>query len=435
MRSPITLIPLLAVALSSAQTGPQCDVTKEPGVKYFDIRLPETEVPQDLTTYICQAQRIPLPMDVSYHAVAFEPLIVNKNIMHHMIVFGCTNPFSEDPHDCKDADFKCRHFLVQWSMGIPGQICSHPNTGFRLGRDSVQSLSLQIHWDNANLAPGMTDSSGVRVYYTSRLRQHDASNIQVGQNDLQIPPGVAGFAQSGSCSSNCTQKWLKEPLYLTRAHIHMHYTGDGGLLELFRDGQKIATIINVTAFDYNKPPAHYFPGPVQVLPGDSLKLTCFFNTRDGDKYRNQTIYWNEGSDGEMCYAFITYFPRVPNFDQCLQFDVYDICAPVGDLVGGCNIYGFTRAFGNVLADSILTHCGGPSRNQSLGHSLVQRDTDNIHLEGLCSRKCQQAIHQMTDHPCMENRLGLLMRRVYLPTYSIWETVRVTIDAASKYCAD
>ena len=29
----------------------------------------------------------------------------------------------------------------------------------------------------------------------------------------------------------------------------------------------------------------------------------------------------------MCYAFITYYPRVPGFDQCVQMSEYDVNCP------------------------------------------------------------------------------------------------------------
>ncbi|CAG5121431.1 unnamed protein product [Candidula unifasciata] len=432
----VTTILMLTSTVSSAPKSPICDVTKDPDIKFVDIRLTKTKVPPILTSYVCQAQPIPLAMDVAYHAVAFEPIIENKDVVHHMLLFGCEKSVSEDPHACSGSDNVCRTFLVQWSMGIQGQICSHPDTGVRFGQDSLHSLSLQIHYNNAKLAAGLADSSGVRVYYTTRLRKYDAGNVQIGQNDLQIPPGVAAFPQYGFCSSDCTNKWLQQPIYLTRAHIHMHYVGDGGRLELVRNGQTVETIINdTTTFDYNNPPAHYFSDPVQVLPGDSLKVTCYYNTRDGGKYRNSTVYWDEGSSGEMCYAFITYFPRVPDFDQCIQFDVYDICSSHGGLVGGCSFGGFARSFKNILAESILSHCSLPSTNQNVSTSVVQQKADGLDLRILCSPSCEEAIQQMTGHPCMQNRVGSHMRRVYLAAVDSWQAVKVIIDTAAKHCAD
>ena len=32
-----------------------------------------------------------LPNDDEYHMIAYEPIIANKNVMHHILVFGCVD--------------------------------------------------------------------------------------------------------------------------------------------------------------------------------------------------------------------------------------------------------------------------------------------------------------------------------------------------------
>ena len=69
------------------------------------------------------------------------------------------------------------------------------------------------------------DQSGMRVYYTPDLRPFDLGHVQVGQQDVVIPPGVTRHAQSGGCSGECTRMLLPHPIHLTTAHLHMHYLG------------------------------------------------------------------------------------------------------------------------------------------------------------------------------------------------------------------
>ena len=59
------------------------------------------------------------------------------------------------PHNCSSQDNKCRTFLVQWSKGVNGRICSPPNAGVKFGVDGVKSMALQIHWNNANRSVGL----------------------------------------------------------------------------------------------------------------------------------------------------------------------------------------------------------------------------------------------------------------------------------------
>ncbi|GFO42330.1 DBH-like monooxygenase protein 1 homolog [Plakobranchus ocellatus] len=416
MKNIVSLLVILNVA--TAYKGPKrCEATLARDVKHFDVRLSKTSVPNQRTTYVCQAQPIPVSEDREYHAVAFEPLIENKHLIHHMLLFGCGESYdtptkqaqSYIPHVCGPPDYGCRFFLVQWSMGMDGQICSPPDAGVRFGFKSFKTLALQIHWNNANLTDGMADSSGFRIYYTRELRKYDVGNLQVGQNDLEIPPGQDHYAQTGSCSSECTSQWLSQPTFLTRAHIHMHYTGDGGVLELVRGDKVIQEVVRDLTYNYARPPVHDLQEPVKVLPGDELRLTCFFNTKDGDKRRNRTVYFGEGSDGEMCYAFITYYPNVDHFNQCVQFDNYDVCTENGlASFGECIFDGFLHTFQSGMADAILEHCNTKGN---------KNEEDNIHK--LCSEQCKDAIQEVTEHPCMQDRLGKQARRVLLPQIAAW----------------
>ena len=44
-------------------------------------------VPKEETTYMCMT--FELPNDDEYHMIAYEPIIANENVMHHIVVFGC----------------------------------------------------------------------------------------------------------------------------------------------------------------------------------------------------------------------------------------------------------------------------------------------------------------------------------------------------------
>ena len=58
-------------------------------VKNITVRFPSTPVPPQETTYICMT--FDLPDDAEYHMIAYEPIIDNLDVMHHIVVSGCTN--------------------------------------------------------------------------------------------------------------------------------------------------------------------------------------------------------------------------------------------------------------------------------------------------------------------------------------------------------
>jgi dopamine beta-monooxygenase len=56
-------------------------------VKKLTLRIPETEVQQHGSKYMCT--HLHAPMEGNYHVVAVEPLINNTEVVHHIILFGC----------------------------------------------------------------------------------------------------------------------------------------------------------------------------------------------------------------------------------------------------------------------------------------------------------------------------------------------------------
>lgn len=216
------LVVVVFVVKSIVETWASCPVVHQADIRVLEVRLQPHPVPQQQTTYVCQQFQVP---DLeTYHAVAFEPLIGNEDAVHHMLLFGCDHDFgTDDIHPCGGLDTSCSAWLSQYSLGVRGPICLPNDVGARFGKDSFTKLLLQVHWNNKNLAANITDDSGFRIYYTTRLRQHDLGNVQIGQNQIAIQPRSETTIK-GSCSSSCTGM-LPHSIYLTRTYIHMHYLG------------------------------------------------------------------------------------------------------------------------------------------------------------------------------------------------------------------
>ncbi|XP_062607315.1 dopamine beta-hydroxylase-like isoform X2 [Saccostrea cucullata] len=292
-----------------------CPALQHPDIRILDIRLKPQSVPPKLTTYACQQFQV--LENETFQAVAFEPLIGNEGVVHHMLLFGCERSIGTFAiHQCGGVDGSCRAWLTQYSLGVRGPICLPEDVGATFGKNSFTKMLLQVHWNNKNVSNNITDDSGFRIYYTTRLRKHDLGNIQIGQNDISIPP-LSETIVRGSCSRQCT-RIFPHPIYLTRTYIHMHYLGIKGRLEICRNGSFHTLIAKDEEYTYDKSPIHDHHMPIEVLPSDEIRLTCTFNTRDGQRRREETVYFGEGSEAEMCFAFVSYFPRIRGFDQCIQ---------------------------------------------------------------------------------------------------------------------
>ena len=57
---------------------------------------------------------------------------------------------------------------------------------------------------------GRVDSSGVRIYYTDKLRKYDSGIVSVGvrvNNWHIIPPKQKDWLSIGYCTAECTEVW------------------------------------------------------------------------------------------------------------------------------------------------------------------------------------------------------------------------------------
>jgi hypothetical protein len=85
---------------------------------------------------------------------------------------------------------------------------------------------------------------------------------------------------------------------------HMHTRGKKLRVEIDHVGQT-QCITDVPRWDFNWQQGYFYDGPPRVTGGgDMLRITCTHDTsKDG-----QPITWGEGTDDEMCLAFLYVSP-------------------------------------------------------------------------------------------------------------------------------
>lgn len=76
---------------------------------------------------------------------------------------------------------------------------------------------------------GMVDNSGLRIYYTPKLRQHDAGVLSVGMQPNWrhiIPPGQDSVVSEGHCVEECTKRaFPKQGIHIFAAMMRTHLIG------------------------------------------------------------------------------------------------------------------------------------------------------------------------------------------------------------------
>ncbi|XP_061193883.1 DBH-like monooxygenase protein 1 [Saccostrea echinata] len=285
----------------------QCDALKQdPELRNITFQFPRTVVPAKETNYFCMS--FEFPQDGDYHMIATEPIIDNAHVMHHILLFGCTQKSSvsmDKPEHCGMSVGDCFDIIGLWTVGASGE-CFHRDIGFRLGQHGYKYFVLQIHWNNPQKKSNYFDGSGMVLHYTPSKRIADAGILTIGQGYFEIPPQREEVIVTGHCENIA----MNGSIYFTRALNHMHYLGRKMKIEQFRGGEKIRYITNEDNYNYDSPVITEYLSPLELKAGDTLKTTCTFKSTS----RTKTVFYGDGTNDEMCLGFLTYYPK-QNMDQ------------------------------------------------------------------------------------------------------------------------
>ena len=116
----------------------------------------------------------------------------------------------------------------------------------------------------------MTDSSGLRLYYTERLRTHDAGILSVGIDPNWrhiIPPGQREVVSEGHCVADCTGQTVPESgVNMFAVIMHTHQLGRKVRLRQIRTGEEMPPIASDTNYDPNYQEYRRLQRPIKVYP-------------------------------------------------------------------------------------------------------------------------------------------------------------------------
>lgn len=236
-------------------------------------------------------------------------------------MYGCDASFTE--------------IVYVWAPGSDDLILP-PNVGTRFGPNGYRTLMMEIHYDNPSREAGRVDDSGVRLYYTSTLRQHDSGMFQIGDPKLYlsgreassssnaVPFGKWEFDCPGRCTADAMQRGDVEEVTVFHELLHMHRAGTRMNVKHYRDGATTPLReSNVDLFDFDQNGCYaVVQEPYTIRPNDRFATTCYYRkSDDGDVVR-----FGIASEEEMCVGFVWYYPAVPDWDG--------ICGPSDSSTGG-----------------------------------------------------------------------------------------------------
>ncbi|KAJ3639502.1 hypothetical protein Zmor_002859 [Zophobas morio] len=277
-------------------------------VKKFPLLMPNVYPDRD-ESYFCTPVRV-VP-DKSFYIVGFEPT-ATMDVVHHMIVFGCSKPGTTDPYwDCgematSDSDPKLKkanpcadgsNVIYAWALNAK-RLELPENVGFQVGKGTqIQYLVLQIHYSK-KFKKHESDKSGLNLIYTEEPQSKLAGVLLLGTGGA-IPP------RSLTHMETLCQLKEKKTIFPFAYRTHTHELGKvvSGY-SVRRDkygvdrwsllGKRNPYTAQMFYPIFNKSPIKY---------GDRLAARC---TMDSSNRTDYTIVGPK-HENEMCNFYIMYY--------------------------------------------------------------------------------------------------------------------------------
>jgi len=275
------------------------------------IEIPTVKVPRKRTSYFCSYHE--LPKDNTYHLVQVKPIVKSK-LVHHMILYRCDSKLENMTTDSFDCEGQmrngCEIFWTGWAPGVKS-IDFPKEAGLKFGlggEDSTKYVILEIHYDNPKYVEDVEDTSGFNLTFTPDLRENDIGTLILGRSlyDLEIPQGQKSYDLNNVCPASCTNHFPEDGINVIGYQLHMHNYGTSTYTQLIRNQQEIPNLGYQPYYDFNHQKYSYARKGQKILRGDRLFHHCVYDTTS----RTNPIIGGEGTDDEMCFNFIQYYPKM-----------------------------------------------------------------------------------------------------------------------------
>ncbi|CAI8042465.1 DBH-like monooxygenase protein 1 homolog, partial [Geodia barretti] len=316
-------------ALSLNLLGGLPDAAPDPqDLEYYDVTVDEIIIPENDTTYWCAAFRLPEDIRTQKKYITkFSPRVTKGNDahVHHLLVYLCDS--LNETHvgnggSCRDGVanevVECRSGVLIAAWAVGGETFVYPNNvAFPFGgEDFPEYVVMELHYDNPELKQGTVDSSGMRLWYTSTPREHEAGVLQVGHFVTEyhiIPPNSENFTTTGIVFDDCTNEFFpQEGIHVFANALHTHEVGHGLNLQHIRYNsecdvyEELEPIDKNLKYDFDFQQINHLKREVVIMPGDILQLKCFYGTKGFDKVTLGGLSTRD----EMCLSFLFYYPKL-----------------------------------------------------------------------------------------------------------------------------
>ncbi|MGE4133476.1 MAG: hypothetical protein AB7F86_17680 [Bdellovibrionales bacterium] len=264
--------------------------------------------------------------------------------VHHVIIFKPTSEEAQQNAEAKLGEggrpgYSCfgaagvaADVVGLWAPGGNAQEMQDPETGKTIGLrlEKGRKLIMQVHYNTQNTQ--LPDQSSIVV--KTQDEALETKWIVMANFMLSLKPGLSEVIESDTQGNSWWQtvdqifsrgladeyiaggglldvlSWDLVKLVLNQPSAknfkvygvapHMHIMGRQITLEKVATDKTNTCLADVPKFDFNWQAGYNYVRPLTITKTDKLKITCRFNTSD----RTEKVYFGEGTEDEMCLAFL-----------------------------------------------------------------------------------------------------------------------------------
>eukprot|EP00755_Sulcionema_specki_P035249 Sspe_Gene.104532::Locus_80960_Transcript_1_1_Confidence_1.000_Length_1813::g.104532::m.104532 len=192
---------------------------------------------------------------------------------------------------------------------------------------------MQVHYYNPTGRAGEVDRSGLTLKITSVLRKEHAAVLALGPSPSPeyppIPAGEDWYRVRSTCAECMKTHFEKDEVTVVAVMAHAHFAAKKVETHVVRDGKDIGPLYELKRYDYNHQ-LYVQPRIPTIKRNDVLETVCEYNTLR----KEDPTHFGDGSQEEMCFSFVLYYPRQPLLGWCADFD-YQQGEHAGDYASPC----------------------------------------------------------------------------------------------------
>jgi hypothetical protein len=213
------------------------------------------------------------------YARSFRVLAGNPAVIHHWLFYK-NNAAGPDGDVRGSAGVHPNGELVHgWAPG-GSNLYLDPDVGLEM--PGSVAYVLETHHNNAT-GSARDDNTGIEICVTPKAPEHVASLSWLGTDNIN------GVRASGTCKPNGNK-----PIHIIGMQPHMHIKGKHMTAEITR-ASGIKEMLHDEPFDFQNQRSYQVT--TMLMPGDSITTTCDYS---------EPARFGEGTNDEMCYAFMLY---------------------------------------------------------------------------------------------------------------------------------